>query len=46
MKGKAYSRMPDRLAGTITLHNANWKTDALATTVQIPQAVLAPQSRR
>jgi hypothetical protein len=32
--------LPDRLSGTITLHNAIWKTDALATTVQIPQAVL------
>ena len=31
---------PDRLAGTITLHNANWKTDVLATAMQIPQAVL------
>ncbi len=31
---------PDRLRGTITLHNANWKTDVLATAVQIPQAVL------
>ena len=32
--------LPDRLTGTITLHNANWKTDALQTAVQIPQAVL------
>ena len=32
--------VPDRLTGTISLHNANWKTDALATAVQIPQAVL------
>jgi hypothetical protein len=32
--------VPDRLTGTLTLHNANWKTDALATAVQIPQAVL------
>ena len=32
--------LPDRLSGTITLHNANWKTDALPTAVQIPQAVL------
>jgi hypothetical protein len=31
--------IPDRLNGTITLHNANWKTDALPTVVQIPQAV-------
>ncbi len=30
----------DRLTGTATLHNASWKTDALATAVQIPQAVL------
>jgi hypothetical protein len=30
----------DRLNGTVTLHNANWKTDVLATAVQIPQAVL------
>ncbi len=32
--------IPDRLNGTVTLHNANWKTDSLATAVQIPQAVL------
>jgi hypothetical protein len=32
--------IPDRLNGTITLHNANWKTDALPTAVQIQQAVL------
>ncbi|MBS1803218.1 MAG: AsmA family protein [Acidobacteria bacterium] len=32
--------IPDRLTGTVTLHNANWKTDALATAIQIPQAVL------
>ena len=31
---------PDRLTGTVTLHNANWKTDELATAVQIPEAVL------
>jgi len=31
---------PDRLTGTVTLHNANWKTDALATAVEIPQATL------
>lgn len=30
----------DRLSGTVSLHNANWKTDALPTAVQIPQAVL------
>jgi hypothetical protein len=33
-------QVPDRLSGTVTLHNANWKTDALAMAVQIPQAVL------
>lgn len=32
--------IPDRLNGTVTLHNANWKTDSLATAVQIPEAVL------
>jgi hypothetical protein len=32
--------LPDRLTGTVTLHNANWKTDALATAVQISQATL------
>lgn len=31
---------PDRLAGTITLHNASWKIDALPKAVQIAQAVL------
>lgn len=31
---------PDRLTGTLTLHNANWKTETLATAVQVPQAVL------
>lgn len=31
---------PDRLAGTVTLHNANWKTDALPTAVEIAQATL------
>jgi hypothetical protein len=30
----------DQLVGTITLHNANWKSDAFATAVQIPQAIL------
>ena len=30
----------DRLAGTLTLHNANWKTDSLPTAVQISQATL------
>lgn len=32
--------IPDRLNGTVTLHDANWKTDSLATAVQISQAVL------
>jgi hypothetical protein len=30
----------DRLVGTVTLHNNNWKTDSLATAVQISQATL------
>jgi hypothetical protein len=30
----------DRLSGTITLHNANWKADYLANHVQITQATL------
>jgi hypothetical protein len=30
----------DRLTGTVTIHNANWKSDALATAVQISQATL------
>ena len=30
----------DRLTGTVTLHDANWKTDALATAVEIPEATL------
>lgn len=30
----------DRLGGAITLHNANWKSDALANRVSIAQAVL------
>ncbi len=30
----------DRLAGTITLHNANWKADYLANAVMISQATL------
>jgi hypothetical protein len=34
------SPLPDRLNGMVTLHNVNWKTDALPTAVQIPQAVL------
>ena len=32
--------VPDRLIGTVTLHNANWKTDALPTAVEIQQATL------
>ncbi len=32
--------LPDRLSGTVTLHNANWKSDALPTAVEIPQATL------
>jgi hypothetical protein len=32
--------VPDRLTGTVTLHNANWKTDALPTAVVIAQATL------
>ena len=36
----AVSSTADRLSGTITLHNANWKHNALATAVQISQATL------
>ncbi|MGC1421690.1 MAG: AsmA family protein [Terracidiphilus sp.] len=32
--------LPDRLTGTVTLHDANWKTDALPTAVQISEATL------
>ena len=32
--------IPDRLAGTVTVHNASWKTDTLNTPVQVSQAVL------
>jgi len=32
--------IPDRLIGTVTLHNANWKSEVLASAVQISQAVL------
>jgi uncharacterized protein involved in outer membrane biogenesis len=32
--------IPDRLNGTVTLHNANWRTDSLPNVVEIPQAVL------
>jgi AsmA family/AsmA-like C-terminal region len=31
---------PGRLTGTIVFHNANWKSDALAAHVEIPQATL------
>lgn len=31
---------PDRLTGTVTLHNANWKTDVLPTAIVISQATL------
>lgn len=30
----------DRLIGTVTLHNANWKSEALSTNVQLSQATL------
>ena len=30
----------DRLTGTVTLHDANWKTDSLAAAVEIPEATL------
>lgn len=32
--------LTDRLSGTVTLHNANWKSDYLANHVEIPQATL------
>jgi hypothetical protein len=32
--------VPDRLTGTVTLHNASWKTDSLPTAVGIAQATL------
>ena len=32
--------VPDRLMGTVTLHNANWKTESLPTAVAIAQATL------
>lgn len=32
--------LTDRLTGTVTLHNANWKADYLANHVEISQAVL------
>ncbi len=40
--GPAVVALPesDRLTGTVTLHNANWKTDALANAVTIPDATL------
>jgi hypothetical protein len=34
----------DKLIGTVTLHNANWKSDFLATPVQISQATLRLES--
>jgi len=33
-------RNGDQLAGTVALHNANWRSDALANHIQIAQAVL------
>jgi hypothetical protein len=36
----AANPLDDHLTGTVTLHNANWKPDALATAVQISQATL------
>ena len=38
--GLAGSVPTDRLAGTVTLHNANWKADYLASHVEIQQATL------
>lgn len=38
--GGAAQPFPDRLTGTITLHNASWKTDSLTNAVQIAQGVL------
>jgi AsmA family len=32
--------LTDRLTGTVTLHSANWKSDYLASHVEIPQATL------
>ena len=32
--------VPDRLMGTVTLRNANWKTDALPTAVEVSEAAL------
>jgi hypothetical protein len=32
--------VPDRVMGTVTLHNANWKTESLPTAVEIAQATL------
>ena len=34
------SSLKDRLTGTVTLHEANWKSDNLATALQISQATL------
>jgi hypothetical protein len=30
----------DRLTGTVTLHDANWRTDSLVTALEIPEATL------
>jgi AsmA-like C-terminal region len=38
--GSASTTVPDRLAGTVTLHNANWKSDSFPTAVLISQATL------
>jgi hypothetical protein len=38
--GEASEAVPDRLMGTVTLHNASWKTDALPTPVGIAEATL------
>jgi uncharacterized protein YigA (DUF484 family) len=34
------SATPDKLTGTVTLHNDNWKTDSLSNAVQISQGTL------
>ncbi len=34
------SSISDRLTGTVTLHDANWRTETLATAVEIPEATL------
>ncbi len=40
MPAPARNPISDRMTGTVTIHNANWKSDALATAVQISQATL------